>query len=127
MTDHVATDTISGTSRSMNIVLWVLQVLVALAFVAAGVGKLTGSPQAVAIFETMGTASWLPFIIGVLEILGAIALVIPRLTGIAAVAFVILLVGALVSLAIWGGNPVLAIVLLIFSAVIAWGRRPSTR
>lgn len=125
MADHVATETASGANRGLNIGLWVLQVLVALAFVGAGLGKLTGSPQAVMIFETMGTASWMPYVIGALEILGAIALLIPRLTGIAAAALVVLLAGALVSHAIWGGSPAFAVVLLVLTAVIAWGRRAS--
>lgn len=124
MTDQVETGTRAGAGRGTSIVLWVLQVLLALVFVAVGLAKLSASPQAVEIFEAMGTASWMPYIIGALEIVGAVALLIPRLTALAAAAFVVLLAGAVISHLIWGGNPVLALVLLILSAVVAWARRP---
>jgi putative oxidoreductase len=124
MVDNVATSQSSAsTSRGMNITLWVLQGITALAFALTGLLKLSGSPQAVTIFEVMGTASWMPYVIGVLEILGAIGLLIPRLSGTAALAFVVLTLGAVVSHLIWGGPPAIAVVLLILSAVIAYGRR----
>jgi uncharacterized membrane protein len=44
----------------------------------------------------------MPYVIGVLAILGAIGLLIPRLSGTAALAFVILMIGAVVSHLIWG-------------------------
>lgn len=110
-------------SRGMNVTLWVLQGIAALGFAFSGVMKLSGSPQALGFFEVMGTASWMPYVIGVLEILGAIGLLVPKLSGIAASAFVALLIGALISHAIWGGFPVPALILLVLSAVIAYGRR----
>jgi len=82
----------------------------------------------VQVFETMGTAGWLPYVIATLEVLGAIALIVPqlRLYGLAALAFVALTVGAVLTHIIWGGSPVSAIVLLVVCAVIAWGRRSNT-
>lgn len=90
--------------------------------------KVHRNPAAVEVFETMGTAGWLPYPIATLEVLGAIALVVPqlRLYGLAALAFVALTLGAVLTHLIWGASPVPAIVLLGVSAVIAWGRRSNT-
>lgn len=124
MVDNVATSQSSAsTSRGMNITLWVLQGILALGFALSGFQKLNGSPQVVAIFEAMGTAGWMPYVIGGLEILGAIGLLIPRLSGTAASAFVALMIGAVVSHLVWGGFPAPAVMLLILSAVVAYGRR----
>jgi uncharacterized membrane protein YphA (DoxX/SURF4 family) len=115
-----------GTSRGLNITLWMLQGILAVVFVLSALMKFTAAPQAVKVFEAMGTASWLPYLIGLLEVVGAIALLIPRLSGLAAVAFAALMVGAVVTHLIWGGSVVLEIVLLILAAVVAYGRRAST-
>ncbi|MBV9142386.1 MAG: DoxX family protein [Pseudonocardiales bacterium] len=74
-----------STSRGLNVTLWVLQGVLALVFALSAVMKFTAAPQAVEVFEAMGTASWLPYVIGLLEVVGAIALLIPRLSGLAAV------------------------------------------
>ena len=113
-------------SRGPNIALWALQGVLALVFALSALMKFTAAPQAVEVFEAMGTASWLPYVIGPLEVVGAIALLIPRLSGLAAAAFVALMIGAVLTHLIWGGSVVLEIVLLILSAVVAYGRRTST-
>lgn len=115
-------------ARGMNVALWVLQCVAAAGFLFGAFGKLTAHPSAVQVFESMGTAGWMPYAIAPLEILGAIALVIPRLRlyGLASVAFVVLTVGAVLSHLVWGGNPMSAVFLLAVSAVIAWGRRSQT-
>lgn len=112
-------------SRGLNITFWVLQVVLALVFALSAVMKFTAAPQAMEVFEAMGTASWLPYVIGPLEVVGAIALLIPRLSGLAAAAFVALMIGAVLTHLIWGGSVVLEIVLLVLSAVVAYGRRAS--
>jgi putative oxidoreductase len=124
MVDHVAApQAASSTSRGMNITLWVLQGIMAVGFVLSGSMKLSGSPKALEVFQAMGTAGWMPYVIGVLEILGAIGLLIPRLSGTAASAFVALMIGALACHAIWGGSAVPAVGMLILSTVVAYGRR----
>jgi len=110
-------------SRGLNITLWVLQVILAVGFALFALMKFSGAPDAVVVFEEMGTAGWMPYVIGSLEILGAIGLLIRRVAGLAAVAFVALMVGAVLSHLILGvGSPILAIVLLILSALVAYGR-----
>src|SRR6266550_2022747 len=62
--------------KAVNIALWTLQMLVALAFVAAGSGKLLGSPDMVALFEAVGIGQWLRYLTGMLEVLGALLLIV---------------------------------------------------
>lgn len=126
MVDNIAASQVpsaGSTSRGLNITLWVLQVILALAFVLFGLLKLSGSPDAVVVFKEMGTAGWMPYVIGSLEIIGAIGLLIRRVAGLAAVAFVALMVGAVLSHLILGvGSPALPLVLLVLSALLAYGR-----
>lgn len=68
----------------MNIVLWVLQGLLALAFLGAGIIKVTRSKEQ--LVTQMGWVEDFPptviKAIGSVEILGAIGLVLPALTGV---------------------------------------------
>ena len=68
----------------MNIALWVVQVLLALAFLAAGVPKATQPIPALSKRLRWAKDMPAPFVrfIGVAEILGAIGLILPALTGI---------------------------------------------
>jgi uncharacterized membrane protein YphA (DoxX/SURF4 family) len=117
----------------MNVVIWVLQILLALAFLAAGLTKLTQHRQQLA--TTMG---WVedfsdPSVraIGALEILGALGLLLPAVTGlapvlvpIAAVGLALLMVGAAVTHRRRGELPMIGIntVLLVLALVVAWAR-----
>ncbi len=92
-------------------------------------GKLTAEAQNVAGFQAMGLGNTGMYIIGSLELAGAIAMFVPRLTGLAATCFVVLMVGA-VTLTLAAGGGVLAVipaVVLVPAAAVAWGRRDSTR
>ena len=68
----------------VNIVLWVVQVLLALAFLLAGVPKATQPIPALAKRITWAKDVPAPLVrfIGVAEILGALGLILPALTGI---------------------------------------------
>jgi uncharacterized membrane protein YphA (DoxX/SURF4 family) len=117
----------------MSVALWVLQVLLALAFLAAGVTKLTQPRQKLA--ASMG---WVedfsdPSVrtIGALEVLAALGLLLPALTGvatvlvpIAAVGLVLMMVGAAVTHRRRGELPLVGVnaVLLVLAVVVAWGR-----
>lgn len=119
-----STEQVGRGSRAGNIVLWVLQVVAALWFVMAAVGKFSGSPEIVATFGALGFGRWFMYVIGGLEVAGAVALFVPRLTGLAAVALTVLLVGAVVVQAFVVGSGVLMpLPLLVITAVIAWFRR----
>jgi putative oxidoreductase len=67
-------------------------------------------------------------VVGGLEIAGAVGVLIPRLSGLAALGLVCLMAGAtLTNVLVLGASPLLPLVLLAVSALVAWGRWPRTR
>ncbi|MDT7639208.1 MAG: hypothetical protein QOC83_3496 [Pseudonocardiales bacterium] len=119
----------AGWARGANVALWVLQVLTAGVFVMAAVPKVTADPMAVAGFTMMGLGTTGMYLVGTLEILGAVALLIPVLCGLAALAQVALMVGAVATtLIFFGSGPVLVppVAVLAVVSVLAWARRSRT-
>jgi uncharacterized membrane protein YphA (DoxX/SURF4 family) len=114
--------------RPVNVALWVLQAVLAFQFAGGGLLKLTGSPEMVDLFATIGAGQWLRYVVGALEVAGAVGLLVPRLSGLAALGLAALMLGATVTnLFIIGESPWLPLGLLLVAAVIAWGRRSQTR
>ena len=112
----------------MNIALWVLQILLALQFAMAGLAKVGGDPAMVEMFAAIGIGQWFRFAVGALELSGAIGVLVPRISGLAALGLVFLMTGAtLTNLFILDASPLLTIGLLVVSALVAWGRWPQTR
>lgn len=117
------------TGRAANRALWVLQVLTAALFVFAAVPKITADPMAVAGFTLMGLGTTGMYIVGTLELLGAVALLIPVLCGLAALCQVALMIGAVLTTLIFvGGGPILIMpaAVLVVVSVLAWARRRRT-
>ena len=79
-------------SKVKNIISWVLVVLLALFFLLASLGKLTGA--AVPMFANWGYPAWFAMLIGVLELAGAIGLLIPKLARFAILGLTIVMLGA---------------------------------
>jgi uncharacterized membrane protein YphA (DoxX/SURF4 family) len=125
---HTTHATHTTRRRAANVALWALQVVTAAVFVFAALPKVMADPQAVAGFEAIGFGVAGMYIIGVLELAGAVALLIPRLSGLAGLCFVGLMIGAVITTLLTGGASmvVMPAVVLVFSAVIAWGRRQRT-
>ena len=110
--------------KALNIALWTLQVLVALAFIAAGSGKLLGSPAMVALFDAVGIGQWFRYVTGSLEVLGALLLIVPGKTVFGAVLLACVMAGAVVAhLTVLHTAPTAPLVLFALTALIAWGRR----
>jgi uncharacterized membrane protein YphA (DoxX/SURF4 family) len=111
-------------ARAVNLALWVLQALLAVQFAAGGLAKLAGAPELVELFATIGAGQWLRYVVGALEVAGAVGLLVPRLTRLAALGLATLMVGATVTnLFIIHERPWLPVGLLLVAAVIAWSRR----
>jgi putative oxidoreductase len=72
----------------------VLQALLALQFVYGGVLKVIGDPATVEMFATIGIGQWFRYLVGTLELAGGVGVLIPRLSGLAALGLVCLMVGA---------------------------------
>ena len=116
-----------STGKIMNVGLWILQIGAAGMFLMVGFFKLTGHPQMVGLFDAIGLGQWFRYVTGSLEVLGAVLLLIPRLSGLGALLLVGVTLGAVTThLFVVGGSPLLAITLLIVTGVVAWGRRKRT-
>jgi hypothetical protein len=118
----------------MNILLWIIQILLALLFLFAGGTKLVipyetlmamGSPNQVVLPE------WFLKFIGICEVLGALGLIFPgllrkqqKLTPLAAVGLLIIMIGAVV-VTIMGdgaGAALVPFVVGLLCAFVAYGR-----
>ena len=116
-----------STAKIVNIVLWVLQVGAAGMFLMVGFLKLSGNPQLVALFEAIGIGQWFRYLTGSLEVAGAILLLIPRTSGLAALMLAGVMACAVVThVFIVGGSPLGATILLVITGLVAWGRRQRT-
>jgi len=114
-------------SRAANTILWVLQALLALSFVTAGLQKLGGTEYMVNIFDKVGVGQWLRYVIGVLEIAGAVGALIPALSGLTALALSLLMVGATVTNLFIGVTWAVPLGYLVLAVLVAWGRRSETK
>lgn len=118
----------------MNILLWIIQILLALMFLFAGGTKLVLS------METMRSMSppnsivwpeWFIRFIGVCEVLGALGLVLPglfrrqqHLTALAALGLTIIMIGAVVTtvMSLGVGAAVPPLIVLLLCALVAYYR-----
>jgi uncharacterized membrane protein YphA (DoxX/SURF4 family) len=117
----------------MNVVLWIIAGVLALAFLAAGLTKLTQPKQ-----KLVTNMAWVEDfspgtvrLIGALEVLAAIGLVlpaaldvVPALVPLAAIGLVVLMAGAALTHSRRKEVPLIVVnlVLLALAAVVAWGR-----
>jgi uncharacterized membrane protein YphA (DoxX/SURF4 family) len=102
-------------------VSWGLRILLAVIFFAAGAAKLVGVPMMVQIFAQIGLGQWFRFVTAAVEISGAVALLIPGLTGIAAFWLgTTMFFAILAHLLVLRTNPGGAIVLFVLSSSLAW-------
>jgi len=98
-----------------------LRILLAVIFFAAGAAKIAGVPMMVQVFAQIGLGQWFRFVTAGVEIAGAVALLIPGLTGIAAVWLGTTMFFAIVAhVLVLHSSPGAAIALLVLSASLAW-------
>jgi uncharacterized membrane protein YphA (DoxX/SURF4 family) len=118
----------SGTTgKIINVVLWVLQIGAAGMFLMVGFLKLSGNAQLVGLFQAIGLGQWFRYLTGSLEVAGAILLLLPRTSGLGALMLAGVMTCAVVThVFIVGGSPLGAIILLVVTGVVAWGRRQGT-
>src|SRR6266446_1864691 len=116
-----------STGKIMNVGLWILQIGAAGMFLMVGFFKLSGDPRMVGLFDAIGVGQWFRYVTGSLEVLGALLLLVPRLSGLGALLLMGVMLGAVPThLFVVGGSPLSAITLLIVTGVVAWGRRKRT-
>jgi len=107
-------------------ILWALRLLLALAFGAAGAAKLAGVPQMVQIFELIGLGQWFRYATGVVEVTGAILLLIPATGFLGGLLLAVTMVfGIATHLLVIGGSAVPATVLALLSGFVTYRLRPT--
>jgi putative oxidoreductase len=110
--------------RTGLIALWALHVALAGMFLLAGGSKLAGAPAMLALFEAIGIGQWFRYVTGAVEVVSALALLVPSLAAFSAVALVVTMTAAVAThLFVVGGSVAPAVVLLLGSLVVAWARR----
>jgi putative oxidoreductase len=110
--------------RVALVALWLTQIALAGMFILAGGLKLAGVPVMVALFDTIGIGQWFRYVTGSIEVVSAVALVVPAWAAFGALLLIPTMVGAVFThLFIVGGSAVPATVLLTGSLAIAWARR----
>jgi putative oxidoreductase len=107
--------------------LWVFQLFGVILFFILALARLSGDQQIEQNFDGFGFDQSFRYTIGLLEFASAIFLLIPTLSGIAALLLVLTTMGAILAqLFVTGGSPALAMGLLIVVSVVAWGRKEAT-
>jgi hypothetical protein len=106
----------------------ILRVVMAVVLLGAGGAKLVGDAWMVAVFHAIGLGQWLRYVVGILEIVGGLALLVSPLAGVAALALVAMMIGAvLTEVMIVRRPPIAALAGLAALMLIAWGHREDTR
>jgi putative oxidoreductase len=110
--------------KALFYITWGLQILAALAFLAAGFFKLIGNPMMVDIFNQIGIGQWFRYVTGLVEVGGGLALLTAATAPFGAVLLAVTMVFAVLThLFVIGGSPVPAIGLFAITAAIVWLRR----
>lgn len=118
----------------MKIIIWIIQILLTLAFLGAGLMKLF-TPYVELIAEPnmawVGDFSALQIkVISILEVLGAFGLILPMilkkfqvLVPISAIGLALIMVGAIVTHSLRGESIIINLILLALTILIIWWRR----
>lgn len=110
-----------------NILAWVLTIFLLIAFAFAGGAKLFNTPAMVQEFAQVGLGQWFRYFTGIVEVTGAIGLLIRKFRFWAALQIATVMVGATVAnLTVLHVPPLagLTAVLLALALTLAWLRRP---
>jgi putative oxidoreductase len=126
---HAVTHPGRSSSTRATVLDWGLRVVLAVFFVGTAIPKLANITSATQMFAEIGAGHWLQYVVGAAELAGAIGLLIPPLTGLAATGLCLDMIGASVinatilhSTAIW-----ITLVLAVVFAALAYRHRPRMR
>jgi putative oxidoreductase len=84
-------------TRARNITAWILAVFLAYVFLFAGTIKLLGNRMMVEEFARIGLGQWFRYLTGILEVSGAVGLLIPKLRFWAALQIAVVMAGATIA------------------------------
>lgn len=116
-----------STRNADALVVWGLSLLLAAAFVTTGVAKLTGTePIGLQAAAMNGFPSWIRVVVGVVEVGGAIAILVPAVAGFAASLLGLLMIPATITQLVSGQRGVFVpILMLMLLLIVAWRRNPA--
>jgi putative oxidoreductase len=111
-------------SRRRVIGAWIVQGILAAAFLAAGGAKLAGVPMMVQIFDQIGIGQWFRIVTGLVEVAGAVALLVPGLAALGAAWLgATMFFAILTHLFILPSSALPALILLALNVLVVWLRR----
>jgi putative oxidoreductase len=98
--------------------IWML----AIVFLVSGSAKLLGLNFEIVAFERWGYPKWFMYLTGVLEVMGALGLLIPRLTSLSSACLALLMIGAVWTHLVHSEWPMMAFatVIMITAAITSW-------
>jgi putative oxidoreductase len=123
----------SSTARNLSwygrlirsVFTWMLSIaLAALVFVPAGIAKLTGQAMEIQRFAGFGYSIWFMYLIGFMEVTGALLVLVPRLAGAGAALLACVMLGAVYSEIALGqtSRAALPLVLFVLLLILSWLR-----
>jgi putative oxidoreductase len=111
-------------SAALTDVVWALQILAAAQFFLTALDKLSDAPVMVQLFDAVGFGQWFRYFTGIVELTGAVLLLVPSTAAVGAVLLAATMIGALVAhFTILPFSPFKPIALLIMVAIVFWARR----
>lgn len=84
-------------SRLRSVSALVISILLCVAFLGAGIAKLTAQPMMIAEFTSFAYPLWFMTLTGVIEVVAAVLVVVPRTSQLGAGILALVMIGALVS------------------------------
>lgn len=108
-----------------NVTLWAIQIVLCVVFLVMGIATLLNVAAIRPSFELTGLGSWFRYFTGFLEILAALLLVSPKgLAGLGGLLGMCVMAGTIIAQVLWpiGGSQMLALVVLLLAAIVAWER-----
>jgi putative oxidoreductase len=109
--------------RVATVALWVTQIALAAMFLFAGGSKLAAAPAMVDLFAAIGLGQWFRYVTGAIEVIAAVALLIPSAAVFGAMLLIPTMFGAAIANLFIGQSPAVPLVLLLVAAAVAWSRR----
>jgi putative oxidoreductase len=112
-----------NTKNTTYTVRWFITIFIGLVFAGSGAAKLMGDPIFTSYFEEFGIPLLYMRVLGVIELLGAVALCVPKLARYANLGFLTIAIGATVMHLIYD-KPIAALLPLALASaavIVVWG------
>jgi len=114
----------TGLTRPKRILSRTLRLGAGAAFLLAGGAKLAGLPMMVDVFDRIGFGQWFRIVTGIVEVAGAVGLVLPATAAIAGLVLsAVMACAALTHLFLIGGSPLPALLLMHATGAVTWLHR----